>query len=638
LTDNENIDAGGEIAREIAMQQPGCGDADAGRAEELRRSQVEFLSAQSKLQGVQAEKLRAELHHLRAQDRNIAVANLRERLKLVLDAGLALVGLALIAVIGVVVYSAARAQSVIVDAFSVPPDFAAQGNSGVVVAGAFLDQLRTLQDATRSAAERHAIEDAWSHDIKVEIPDTGVSLGEAINYLRGWLGNDIHITGSVVHSGDTVVLNVRGSGFPGKSFAGKTSDLGKLTAQAAEYVYGQSEPYLFGVYLLGIGRDKEAIAFVAGIYGRVSKEQRVNLLTIWGIGLNNVGDVTGAIEKYREQINLDPQLWIAYGNLSGAQLNMGNEEGALQTADEMEAASRRIASNVPERFHVNQDYLRMDFPAEHRLLLDDMEANRGLGTASSQDAPLDAEALERMHESRAAELELQTSPGKGSDNYVVAESAYVRGLMEIGAKHFLAAYRAVSVADKMASRSPFVATNFFAPPSCLAGWLAEMTGQPAVADADIARGGHFEDCYRFKGDIADHRGNRPQALKDYAQAVALVPSMPAGYFSWGEALMRHRDYKDAVSKFVVANAKGPHWAEPLKRWGDALVEMGRSDLALAKYEEASKYAPRWGGLYIAWGRALDYTGRHDEAVTNYRAALTMDLTGDEHWSLRGCCG
>jgi tetratricopeptide (TPR) repeat protein len=114
--------------------------------------------------------------------------------------------------------------------------------------------------------------------------------------------------------------------------------------------------------------------------------------------------------------------------------------------------------------------------------------------------------------------------------------------------------------------------------------------------------------------------------------------MPAGYFSWGEALMRHHDYKGALSKFALANVKGPHWAEPLKRWGDALVAVRRSDLALAKYEESSRYAPRWGGLYIAWGRALDYTGRHDEAVANYRAALTMELTGDEHWGLRGCCG
>ncbi|HWE06317.1 MAG TPA: hypothetical protein VG274_06385, partial [Rhizomicrobium sp.] len=186
---DDEIDADRGIASGLAMEDASPLEGEPGHAAELRREQVEFLRAQTALHGLHARKLHADL-------KTVAVANLRERLKLVLDAGLALVGIALIALIGTLVWSAVRSQSVVVDAFSVPPDFAAQGNTGVVVAGGFLDQLTALQAATRTSAQHHHIEDAWSNDIKVEIPETGVSLGEALTYLRGWLGHDIHIGGS----------------------------------------------------------------------------------------------------------------------------------------------------------------------------------------------------------------------------------------------------------------------------------------------------------------------------------------------------------------------------------------------------------------------------------------------------------
>jgi tetratricopeptide (TPR) repeat protein len=635
----DNNDQGETLADEMSLADDAKGDPRL--AAELHRQQLEFLKAQTALQALQAEKLKAELHHLQADEKNIAVANVRERLKLVLDIGLALFGVALIVLIGTAVYSAARSRSVVVDAFSVPPDFAAQGNTGVVVAGGFLDQLQALQAATRSASAHHNVEDAWSNDIKVNIPDTGVSLGEVLTYLRGWLGNDIHIGGNIVRSGDNIVLSVRGNGLPAKSFSGAPADLPKLTSQAAEYIYGQSEPYLYGAYLENTGRDKDAAELVRRIYPSVGANTRADLLTIWGNALLDLGDVAGALAKYREETRLNPEAWPAYNNIINAQIDSGDEEGALQTAAEMEAAVRRKSWSSPAVRAIdfqNQDFLWMDLPALHAATVADMESNHGFGDLTVQDAPGDAEFLARMHEAGAAEQELETSPGAGSDPYVIAQTYYVRGLIGVLDGQYAAAYPSLATADKLVSQSSFVASSFYAPPACLAGLTAEMIGQHDVADADIKRGGHFEDCYRFKADIADHRGQWAEAQKDYAAAIALAPSMPAGYFSWGDALMRHRDFVGAAALFAKANAEGPHWADPLKRWGDALAARGEFSAAIAKYEEAEKYAPRWGSLQIAWGHALDRLGHHDEAVSKYRAALGMDITGDEHWSLRGCCG
>ncbi|HTW34372.1 MAG TPA: hypothetical protein VMD53_07130, partial [Rhizomicrobium sp.] len=181
--EDEVFNTDNSVARSISMREPGPGEGDPSLADELRRRQKEFLESQIELQGLQADKLKTELLHQHIELKIAAVSNVRERLKLVLDVGLAFLGLALIALIGAAIYSATRSQSVVVDAFSVPPDFAAQGNTGVVVAGGFLDRLTTLQNATRADATHHSIEDAWSNDVKIDIPETGVSLGEVLTYL-----------------------------------------------------------------------------------------------------------------------------------------------------------------------------------------------------------------------------------------------------------------------------------------------------------------------------------------------------------------------------------------------------------------------------------------------------------------------
>lgn len=84
------------------------------------------------------------------------------------------------------------------------------------------------------------------------------------------------------------------------------------------------------------------------------------------------------------------------------------------------------------------------------------------------------------------------------------------------------------------------------------------------------------DCYRFRADILDGRGNWAGAQKAYAEAVALAPDLPAGYHSWGVARVKHGDLNGAAAKFAEANQRGPHWADPLKEWGDVLAKQGET--------------------------------------------------------------
>jgi tetratricopeptide (TPR) repeat protein len=155
-------------------------------------------------------------------------------------------------------------------------------------------------------------------------------------------------------------------------------------------------------------------------------------------------------------------------------------------------------------------------------------------------------------------------------------------------------------AFKVAYANPAVST---ANPQymCYAAVTYQKTGQAGKADAALSAVGQmtYVDCYRFRGDVLDLRGDWQGAQVWYAKAVQLGPSIPSGYYSWGLALARHGDLDGAAGKFKQANLYGPHWADPLKAWGDALVKQGHTREALGKYDEALKYAPNWSALKLA---------------------------------------
>ncbi len=124
----------------------------------------------------------------------------------------------------------------------------------------------------------------------------------------------------------------------------------------------------------------------------------------------------------------------------------------------------------------------------------------------------------------------------------------------------------------------------------------------------LQAGGRFVDCYRFHGDILDHRGDWAGAQQAYASAVAIAPDLPAGYYSWGVALARHGDLAGAAAKLTEANKRGPRWADPLKAWGDVLARQGLWKKALAKYDAALKYAPAWAALHPVRDTAATHSG------------------------------
>jgi tetratricopeptide (TPR) repeat protein len=633
----EGLSASESVARSIALKTPKTAE------EQLVQEQIGYLHRQGSLQTAQQALLDLEREGQAFANEGQRIQNVRERLRIVFELALALVVLVVTGIVLELLYSAWHARNVVLSAFDVPPAMEAQGLSGKVVASGLVDQLQKLQSETRSSVARRGINDAWTGDVKLEIPEAHISIGELQRYLHEWLGNETYIGGSMVQGPDnSLILTVRGNGFPAKTFSGKADTLPALTTQAAEYIYGASETYRFAVYLGNHGRNEEAIALVKAAYSTALSSDRPPLLNVWGNAAVTLGRTQEALDRYREAVRLKPDFWVGWSNIVNTQVILLQEEAALQTFESMEHTARRgrwFAGNVPGFMWQIGDLLRWDLPAAHREQVEDMVQTGGHGTLSVEEAPIDAQTLAQMHERSAAELELKTSPGVGTDAYVVAQSSFVRALIALQQGEYAKALPLLQSVDTAVAASADLQSNFTSPPSCWLALAGEWTGAPAVkVDTDVARGGHLVDCYRFKADISDHRGDWPLAQKQYAEAVALAPSVPSSYFSWGEALARHGDYDGAITRFTEANARGPHWADPLKGWGDALAAKQDYKAAVARYAQAEKYAANWGALHLRWGQVLDKLGRHEAAVEHYRKALNLDLTDAERKSLDNCCG
>lgn len=604
----------------------------------LAAAQREQLKREQELHDLNKENLILQGQALRAQHRQLGAQRLHDRIRTVYQSVLSLVALLVLAVIAYAIYSAATDQSVVVNQFQVPPSFDATGNTGTVIASEFLDQLQTLQAASRSSQAAKVLQDAWSSNIQLQVPDVHVSLGDIRRTLHQWLGHEIQINGDLVEQGNQIALTVHGTGFPAKTFSGAPDVLATLINNAADYVYGSAEPYLYTAYLEDNGEDTQAIQLLQADFPTASAKEKPWFLNAWGNALADLNQNAAAADKYQQAIQLDPKFWIAYGNLEDAQLSLGEEEASYQTGIRFERRTHRdhwFAANVPPIQYSAIDYLRMDLPAVHQGMLADEAAHGGQGTQLNQDAPQDAEMLARMHADRQAGFILQTSPGAGSDHYVVAETAFVQGLMALDQQGYAQAVNALLTTDTMVTQYSDVWSNFLTNPVCYLGLAEEFAGHPNQADTAIAQGGHFVDCYRFKGDIDDHRGNWAQAQQDYQAAVNLAPSLPMAYESWGDALARHGDYKGAILKFEQANQRGPHWCDPLEHWGEALAAAGDYRAAIQKYAVAAQYTPGWGTLELHWGQALDKLGRHSEALSHYHAAQenSESLTAAEHAAL-----
>lgn len=570
---------------------------------EVARAAAEFLRDQSRFLLAQTEELHEQrgvrLQLLEDQVRDGKLRTFAQHMRNGLQVFVALILTGIGVGLALMLIDAFKSQSVIVEPFDAPPALAQRGLMGKVVAGGLLDALTRLQQSTRSSAAQRNLANAWTNDIKVEVPETGVSISDIERALKTRFGHDIHIDGDLVltDSGG-LALTVRGDSVSPKTFEGGASDLGKLTTEAAEYVFGQSQPALYATYLSNADRDADAVAFVKQAYATAGAADRPYLLNLWGISLQNLGrDPRATLPLFDEAIKQNPEFWVAHANIMNVDQMVGDEEGTWREGQSMFAKAGGRPGRAKELDYGNLDLVAWNLLAWRDGIVDDEKAHGGIWSGSSIAGGQIADIDQRLHEPAAAELALQTMPADSRDPTIPAMTHFVHGRMaaDVGDTKKAAAEMESFAVD---FANPIVSSNY-AGYSCWIAPAEEAAGRPDKADAVLKSAGRYVDCYRFRADILDHRGDWAGAQKAYAAAVGIAPDLPAAYYSWGVALVRHGDLSGAEARLAAAHARGPNWADPLKAWGDVLAREGRWKDALAKYNEALRNAPSWAALHGA---------------------------------------
>jgi tetratricopeptide (TPR) repeat protein len=577
------------IAAKLSWNDPG-----------VSRKTEEFLSEQTQLLKVQREHLKdeheARLHYLRGQAREVDIRRFGLRLRIGFQLFVALVATAIGIGAAVMIRDAVTSRRVVIDPFDIAPNVLAQVPSGKIVASGLLDELSRLQDATRSKVQRLDLSNAWASQVKLEVPETGVTLGELSRLLRERFGNDVHIEGDLIEiPAGGLALTIRGNGVPPKTLSGSATELEKLTTQAAEYVYSKSQPVRWAYYLQNAGRGEEAVAFCRAALGSASKDDRPYLLNVWANSINITGgSPREALALVRTALKLKPDYWLAYNNVINGLWILGDEEGAWRAEEGMRKAAGGRPGRAPDLYYQNWDTITWNLGPLLANTVADAEANAGVGTGGFTAGPSIADIQARLHDPEAAELALKTTIQDPRDPTIGALTHFVRGRLAAEAGDAAGAATEME-AFGAAYPEPAVVANYPGY-NCWIAPAEEAAGHPDRADAVLKTAGTFVDCYRFRADILDGRGDWVRAQKAYADAVALAPDLPAAYYSWGVALVKHADLDGAVVKLKDANRKGPYWADPLKAWGDVLAKRGHAKEALVKYDEALKYAPNWAAL------------------------------------------
>src|SRR6202789_2556370 len=288
-----------------------------------------YLREQTRFARLQSQNLvelnAFELSHLKWRRFN---DQMRGALQIMLVA----VGALAVVAIAAAFWSAAHDDGLVIDVFKVPPDVAQKGLTGDVIASQLLDRLTDLQSRTDSSRAPSTYTGDWGGDIKVEIPDTGISISEAYRYLAGWLGHQTHITGEVYRSDNGIALTTRVSGSAGVRFEGRESDLDTLVGRAAESVYRRTQPFRYAVYLTSHNRNAEEDAVLRDLALNGPQSERPWAYTVWAYSPVLTGDLLTGLDRVRKGAQLDPDLPLALNDLSGMEALAGHEEREYQAA------------------------------------------------------------------------------------------------------------------------------------------------------------------------------------------------------------------------------------------------------------------------------------------------------------------
>jgi tetratricopeptide (TPR) repeat protein len=601
-----------------------------------------FLHEQTELIRLQKE----HLHEQRAlQTSRLRWGRFSDRIKALLQVMTVLIGLGVIGLIAAMAWSAHEDHSLVVEAFSAPPSFAQRGVTGEVVAGDVMQRLDAISrtvNGVGSFSTATSVSADPRDDVKLEIPQTGVSVAEMWRALRDWVGSERKVNGALRETADgKIELTARLTGHDTVAVIGAPGDLERMEQQAAEQIYAASDPGNWVNYLEWSGRTAEMQAALPHLLDTAQTPlDRASLLSLWS---NKVRDPVRSRALAMMSLRIDPGLTTGFFEKLRTEGYLGHAEAQLAAA---RALLTTRESDQPSQIRGNGFVWARGLA---RLAIDRLSGDFAgasaeetrVGDDAAHLAVVQAGFAAAVHDAaQARSLLAEASTYTTADPWDPRLPLLAR-LVRYDADAAAEAWpRAGTDADELiaqAQQSRAKATT--ADEQLGIGWDALITGRPRLAEARLRLGDlagaeaaiaptplDCYDCLRERGRVAAARRDWPAAQLWFAEAVRQAPSPPFVYTDWGAMLLAKGDVAGAIARLRAAREKGPRFADPLELWGEALMRQGDFAGAVGKFRAADERAPRWGRNHLRWGEALARLGRTDEARAQWRATAGMDLS------------
>ncbi|MBV9548126.1 MAG: hypothetical protein JO256_00455, partial [Alphaproteobacteria bacterium] len=292
-----------------------------------------FLDEQRALVAIQK-------HHLHEQIKHLDLGIWEKRLGVMLRLATLLVGLAVAAGLSLLVWDSAHANGLIVDEFTVPPDLAARGLTGQGVAGELLADLLSLQARSSSVRAASSYANNWGNNLKVEIPESGISVGELRRFLREWLGHETHLSGAVIRTGNGVTIRASAGSDAFPAMTGAEADMDTLLQNMAEAIYRRTQPYRHALFLYtGNVRMPEAEAALQTLAANGAPEDRYwafnGLISLY----NTENRWDDAVQAAQNALALRPGTLVPAFFLTRTYMSAQRDESSLAAARRTLAAS-----------------------------------------------------------------------------------------------------------------------------------------------------------------------------------------------------------------------------------------------------------------------------------------------------------
>ena len=409
----------------------------------------------------------------------------------------------------------------------------------------------------------------------------------------------------------------------------------------------------------------------ATIYAElVQKQPRdAGLLMNLGMARYMAGDAAGAVEPLQSATTLAPSLGPASLFLGSALVDLGRASEAVAP---LKRAIAALPDNADAHEMLARAYLALskfagaaaEYRAVTKLTPESPQAWYGLARSYQALSENLFEALQASSpDSPLLEL-LVAEVAVSQDKFPAALAIYRRimagtppvgGLHESVAELYARAGRADWAAAERAKAKPTSGGCATRPAEChfLAGRYREALSAALASPTPVNRYwairsanrlaieavGRLEalpqsvELHLVRAEIAQSRGQNPEAVQEVRAALQLSPGNPAIESALAEALLHAHALDEAIPLLEKLNAATPDDPSLTLMLGDALLEQQQVDRAIPVLERAVRVPQPLPHARASLGRAYVQAGRYADAVPHLEAAAADDADGEVHLQL-----